>query len=702
MGRHDGLDRGQRRDRGGRRRAADPGGAVLARGDRRLDPRAGTGTATASRSSSSPRASSRRPSGTAAASARCDAFGFERLGGVGYRLAPHLERLTGFETRVTVLGHVQRGGTPTARDRVLATRFGAQGRRPRPRGALRPDGRRARHGDGRGAARGRASIAASTRSCTRSRGRSSGSRSAPERLDYDAAAATASARQAALGRQLGQRERAVPARRHEEVLPVRRPQHRVEALAARRAARAGSCRPGSTPSIARRLRWKSSEVGLKTTKWTPADGPSRHAVARRVRAPRERVVERVEVGALRDRRALAVDRPVGADACRAASREVDWIEALWPIRPVSVNVVPHLVGGRRVASGPAATVCVPVATSQVRPEGRVDALAEVEVQVPRLEVLVDVREVHVRAVAEVAASRAGRRSRASRGSRSCPARGPAVCVEVKPRKSSDVSGIRSAPGTPAAIAIRFGRLCAAVEAAAGEAAPDRRRLEAGRARRRAPARRRGCCRASRCAAARRRRSASRTVSSGRSGSGSRRAARVLPARRSCGRCSPAWPRDEPLEVRQAPRDGDAEPGGRRREPALELARARTRARLRGAQVVRVGAAHARRHDLVVERRHDDLDAVVGDDAQPVEQVLLRRQAGAAGARRRRRRAGRRARRCRPRRARRRRPRRRCTCLRVCLIARRDGSTSTSCAGSGRGRARPCRTSTGGATCSLAV
>jgi len=54
-----------------------------------------------------------------------DAFGFERLGGVGYRLAPLLEERTGFETRVTVLGHLQRGGTPTAFDRVLATRFGA-------------------------------------------------------------------------------------------------------------------------------------------------------------------------------------------------------------------------------------------------------------------------------------------------------------------------------------------------------------------------------------------------------------------------------------------------------------------------------------------------------------------------------------------------------------------------------------------------
>jgi 6-phosphofructokinase 1 len=53
-----------------------------------------------------------------------DVFGFERLGGVGYRIGAELERRTGFETRVTVLGHLQRGGTPTAFDRVLATRFG--------------------------------------------------------------------------------------------------------------------------------------------------------------------------------------------------------------------------------------------------------------------------------------------------------------------------------------------------------------------------------------------------------------------------------------------------------------------------------------------------------------------------------------------------------------------------------------------------
>jgi 6-phosphofructokinase 1 len=53
-----------------------------------------------------------------------DEYGYLRLGGVGRVVADELEKLTGFETRVTVLGHVQRGGTPTARDRVLATRLG--------------------------------------------------------------------------------------------------------------------------------------------------------------------------------------------------------------------------------------------------------------------------------------------------------------------------------------------------------------------------------------------------------------------------------------------------------------------------------------------------------------------------------------------------------------------------------------------------
>ena len=53
-----------------------------------------------------------------------DEFGHERLGGIGNRLGPEIETRTGFETRVVVLGHLLRGGTPTAYDRVLATRFG--------------------------------------------------------------------------------------------------------------------------------------------------------------------------------------------------------------------------------------------------------------------------------------------------------------------------------------------------------------------------------------------------------------------------------------------------------------------------------------------------------------------------------------------------------------------------------------------------
>ena len=53
-----------------------------------------------------------------------DAFGHVRLGGIGQWLAEQLEARTGKESRTVVLGHIQRGGTPTAFDRVLATRFG--------------------------------------------------------------------------------------------------------------------------------------------------------------------------------------------------------------------------------------------------------------------------------------------------------------------------------------------------------------------------------------------------------------------------------------------------------------------------------------------------------------------------------------------------------------------------------------------------
>ena len=58
-----------------------------------------------------------------------DEFGHTRFGGIGQLLAAEIERRTGKEARVAVLGHIQRGGTPTAFDRVLATRFGVQAAR---------------------------------------------------------------------------------------------------------------------------------------------------------------------------------------------------------------------------------------------------------------------------------------------------------------------------------------------------------------------------------------------------------------------------------------------------------------------------------------------------------------------------------------------------------------------------------------------
>jgi 6-phosphofructokinase 1 len=53
-----------------------------------------------------------------------DAFGHARLGGIAVELEREIEERTGFESRMTILGHVQRGGTPNAYDRVLGTRFG--------------------------------------------------------------------------------------------------------------------------------------------------------------------------------------------------------------------------------------------------------------------------------------------------------------------------------------------------------------------------------------------------------------------------------------------------------------------------------------------------------------------------------------------------------------------------------------------------
>ncbi len=58
--------------------------------------------------------------------AKVDEFGHVRLGGIGGRLAEEIEKRTGYETRMVILGHIQRGGSPTSFDRVLATRYGVQ------------------------------------------------------------------------------------------------------------------------------------------------------------------------------------------------------------------------------------------------------------------------------------------------------------------------------------------------------------------------------------------------------------------------------------------------------------------------------------------------------------------------------------------------------------------------------------------------
>ena len=63
-------------------------------------------------------------SGVVTRTDQVDAFGHPRLGGIAVALESAIAERTGYDARVTILGHVQRGGTPTAYDRVLATRFG--------------------------------------------------------------------------------------------------------------------------------------------------------------------------------------------------------------------------------------------------------------------------------------------------------------------------------------------------------------------------------------------------------------------------------------------------------------------------------------------------------------------------------------------------------------------------------------------------
>ena len=92
-----------------------------------------------------------------------DAFGHVRLGGIAVHLEREIEERTGFESRMTILGHVQRGGTPLAYDRVLGTRFGVAAIDAAHAGRLRQDGRAARDGD---RARARSTRRSPSRSCS--------------------------------------------------------------------------------------------------------------------------------------------------------------------------------------------------------------------------------------------------------------------------------------------------------------------------------------------------------------------------------------------------------------------------------------------------------------------------------------------------------------------------------------------------------
>ena len=210
---------------------------------------------------------------------------------------------------------------------------------------------------------------------------------------------------------------------------------------------------------------------------------------------------------------------------------------------------------------------------------------------------------------------------------------PAFCVDVKPRNSSAVSGIRSAPGTPAAVAICFGRLFEPWNPPPTN--PLRMLVTRKMSARSVEQRLRAVLdvrRGGRCEAGRRHGSPRAACRAGRSGSGSRRPARARSssaaavARLSTGRWRAAWRGHVAVEVRHAPGDRDAEPGRRPVVARLELAGSRPRRprpRLRQVDRPRLDAKRGR-DDLVVKRRHEDLDVVVDDDARS-------RPAGAARA-----------------------------------------------------------------------
>ena len=123
MGRHAGWIALQAGIAGGANVDPHPRAAVRRRARSATGSSAGS-RPTTRRSSWWPRARRPRRARWPPRPASMDAFGHVRLGGIGQLLADEVEKRTGKESRAVVLGHVQRGGTPTAFDRVLATRFG--------------------------------------------------------------------------------------------------------------------------------------------------------------------------------------------------------------------------------------------------------------------------------------------------------------------------------------------------------------------------------------------------------------------------------------------------------------------------------------------------------------------------------------------------------------------------------------------------
>ena len=126
MGRHAGWIAAHAGLAGGARRHPRPRAPVRHRRRVRAHPRRHASGRTFSIVVVSEGAVPRDGCGITTASAETDAFGHARLGGIGVELEREIEERTGYETRMTILGHVQRGGTPTAYDRVLASRFGVE------------------------------------------------------------------------------------------------------------------------------------------------------------------------------------------------------------------------------------------------------------------------------------------------------------------------------------------------------------------------------------------------------------------------------------------------------------------------------------------------------------------------------------------------------------------------------------------------